>query len=138
MSGEDLIPSLTRLQLEEPVSASVHLNRLSHNITMSEPKADNCPARQWLKWSGDPSDFAVFLISLEGIADEFKNSKSFCYHVFSNSLPSEAQKRVAPWIEERKFTQKWDIDQFLLHLEDLFVDNDAPNRAQAKIHAIRQ
>ncbi|KHJ30117.1 hypothetical protein EV44_g3243 [Erysiphe necator] len=41
-------------------------------------------------------------------------------------------------MKERKIAQEWDLDQFFLHLEDLFVYNNAPNRAQAKIYAIHQ
>lgn len=138
MSDEELIPSLRKLQLAESPATQAQTPKTSTNTKMSKPSTDSNAVRQWPKWSGDPSDFPVFQISLEGIADEFSSSKSFCYQVFSNSLPPDAQKRVAPWMKQRKIAQEWDINQFLNHLEDLFVDNDAPNRAQAKIYAIRQ
>ena len=96
------------------------------------------PIIQWPKWSGDSADFPAFHISLEGIAEEHANNKSFCYSVFSQSLPAEAQRRVAPWMRARKKSNDWSSEKFISHLEDLFVDRDATTRAQTKINALRQ
>lgn len=138
MNDDELISPLEKLQLTDTPNKKTKQNKVNLRSGILNSMADDNSVRQWPKWSGDPSDFPVFQISLEGIADGYKSSKSFCYQVFSNSLPTEAQKRVAPWMKQQKLAQEWDIDRFLSHLEDLFVDNDAPSRAQAKLYAIRQ
>ena len=138
MKDEELIETLKNLQLTEANETDNTELGIMTNTSSSNPSGESTLARKWPNWSGDPVDFAVFQISLEGIAEGFKGDRSFCYEVFSNSLPLEAQKRVAPWMKERKLSNEWDINQFLTHLEDLFTDKDASNRAQTKLYAIRQ
>lgn len=99
---------------------------------------------KWPRWTGNPSDFATFLLSLEWIAEDERirasigDEKAFCYGVFTYSLPPDAQKRVAPLIKERKKTNEWDVTQFIEHLEELFTDRDATSKAQLSLNALRQ
>ncbi|KAI0992636.1 hypothetical protein K3495_g15549, partial [Podosphaera aphanis] len=76
--------------------------------TMTGNKSESTkPTIKWPKWSGDPVDFPAFQISLEGVAEEGIDHKSFCYSVFSQSLPAEAQRRVAPWMKTQKIANDW-------------------------------
>ncbi|KAI1004734.1 hypothetical protein K3495_g3480, partial [Podosphaera aphanis] len=106
---------------------------------MKEPQStDTNSIHKWPKWSGDPADFPAFHICLEGAAEGHTDHKSFCYSVFSHSLPAEAQRRVAPWMRTQKAADDWNSERFISHLEELFVDRDAPTRAQVKINTIKQ
>ena len=147
MSLEDFVSALQEFQLAAPQPAPQLTSVLStHSLTSEMSSTANNsqspdlyrPIIQWPKWSGNPSDFPAFLISLEGAAEEYPNDRSFCYSVFSQSLPAEGQRRVAPWMRAQKRADKWSRDEFISHLEDLFNDRDATTRAQTKTNTLRQ
>ena len=138
MSLEDIVSALDDLQLAEsqpapqlPATMSDSKPKRSHSESMKSPI-------QWPKWSGDPADFPSFHICLEGLAEDSINDKTLCYAVFSQSLPSEAQRRVAPWMKAQNLADDWSSERLVSHLEELFDDRDATSRAQSKINKICQ
>ncbi|RKF79638.1 hypothetical protein GcM1_200019 [Golovinomyces cichoracearum] len=99
---------------------------------------------RWPRWSGNPSEFSTFLLSVEGFSEDERirasigDEKAFCYGIFTYCLPSDAQKRVAPIIKDNKKSNEWDATLFIQHLEELFTDRDEASKAQLALNTIRQ
>ncbi|KAI0994391.1 hypothetical protein K3495_g13791 [Podosphaera aphanis] len=113
-------------------------------IPAPPPATQSKSFEKWPKWSGSSSEFATFQICLEGISsdDDLKKGlgspKAFCYGVFTHSLPPIAQKGVAPWMKRQKKSNEWNIDEFIYHLEELFINRDASSKALTALHKLRQ